>query len=91
MLKRSITYGFIVKKLFSFDSHIKLYLYELIIFFVILGIISFVDPLQKRIIFSYTQNDFIEPVCAAVNPFYHGESLMLITGLSVPDYLQVEF
>ena len=55
------------------------------------GTITFIDPVQERVLFTYLEDRFTEPVCAAVNPFYHGESLTLRTGLNVPNYLLNKF
>jgi len=52
-----------------------------------LGIISFIDPSKERILYTYTVDHFVEPVCAAANPFYNGGRLTLLSGLDVPKYL----
>ncbi|CAK8695933.1 unnamed protein product [Clavelina lepadiformis] len=51
------------------------------------GSIKFVDPLQSSILHTYTVETFREPICAAVNPFYHCNVVTLTTGLEIPQFI----
>nr|XP_039255973.1 E3 ubiquitin-protein ligase Midline-1-like [Styela clava] len=49
------------------------------------GIISFIDCHMRDVLYTYHTAGFEEPICAAVNPFYHGGVLTVITGLEIPN------
>jgi len=52
------------------------------------GKICFINCKTKEVLYTYTADQgFREPLCAASNPFYHGNALTLVTGLEIPSHL----
>jgi len=52
------------------------------------GILKFVNCREKSVLHTcVVEGGFVDSLCAAVNPFYHGGRLTLISGLDIPDYL----